>query len=210
VRRRRITLAAVCVVVVVLAAAAAAFAAATRDTSTVVASRNGATWMFKLRGIMPGSKMREMTLRDFAAFKATHSLEWTDPVSGDKYSGVGLRDLVGLIDDGNPAAFNTAMATNNGGYTVKVIGLDDFAYYFKSSDVATAGILVADKVMPSGATTWQQLPLGTVSSKTGPPESARWQPVWPMKLAGSFVAASGKMRIGGISIIQVMTTPPAN
>ena len=205
--RRRIILAAACGVIVLLTATAAAFAAATRDTSKVYSSTPGVTWMVKLRGTLPGTKVREMTFRGFANFKATHRLEWTDTVSGDKYSGVDLKGLVGLIDDANPATFNTSLATGGDGYMVRIIGLDGFSYDFKSSDVASAGILVADKALAAGTAKELALVLGTAKAVTGPPESARWSPTWPLKLAGDFVNASGKMRIGGISIIQLIPTP---
>jgi len=206
--KRRSILAAVCAVAVLLTATGVVYAAATRDTSKVIPATPGATWMIKLRGTLPGAKMRELSFRGFADVKAKQRVEWTEAVTGDKYSGVDLKSLVALVDDGNAKTFNTKLAA--AGYTVRVVGLDGFSYDFSSADVAKGGILVVDKVLVSGKAKETALALGTAKAITGSdssPESVRWSPSWPVKLAGDFVAASGKMRIGGVSVIEVMPTP---
>jgi hypothetical protein len=189
---------------VLLAAVTPALAGtAPRDQTVAYPVTPGATWMVKLRGSIPDSKVRQMTYRGFAALKASQPASWTDAATGDAYSGVDLKTLVGLIDDKNTKSFNATLATSGAGYIVRVIGLDGFSHDFASADVANNVIVVANKVKASGAASELALPLGTAKSVLSP-ESVRWQPSWPLKLTGDFVATSGKLRIGAISLIELL------
>ena len=177
-----------------------------RDASQSINSTPGATWMFKMKGTIPGSKTHEMTYKDFAGFSKAHPTTWvdktSDPANPTTYSGVDLKTLVGIVDDKNSRTFNDALATTAPGYIVRVIGVDGFSHDFASADVANNVILVASKVA-TGAGPTLALPLGTAKYKTSG-NSVGFSPSWPIKLAGDFVAASGKMRIGGISLIELL------
>jgi hypothetical protein len=188
-------------IVIVPATTPAMETVAPRDTSKVITTTPGATWMFKLKGV----KVREMSYRGFAAYAAAHATTWadstTDPANPATYSGVDLKTLVGLIDDKNPKTFNEALATTAPGYIVRVIGVDGFSYDFASADVATKNIVVASKVAVAGGLA-KALPFGTAKYKTSG-DSVGFSPSWPLKLVGTDLT-SGKMKIGGISLIVIV------
>lgn len=184
----------------------AAAAPAPRDTSTVITSEPGAVWMMKLKG----AKVRQMSYRGFAAFKATHRVTFldntTDPANPVTYSGVDLKALVGLIDDKHPRTFNVKLATTAPGYIVRVIGADGYSHDFTSAEVATENIVVANKVAAAGAVELA-LPFGTAKYKTSS-DSAGFSPSWPLKLVGSFLT-SGSMKVGGINHIILLPAAAA-
>jgi len=199
--RKHLVAAALLGALVLLTVVPLAFAGvAPRDTSKVITTTPGATWMFKLKGV----KVRAMSYRGFAAFAAAHATTWvdstTDPADPATYGGVDLKTLVGLIDDKHPKTFNEALATTAPGYIVRVIGVDGFSHDFASADVATKNIVVASKVAVAGGLA-KALPFGTAKYKTSG-DSVSFSPSWPLKLVGTDLT-SGSMRIGGISQIVI-------
>ena len=210
--RKHLVVAALLGALVLLVVVPLAFAGVgPRDTSKVIATTPGATWMFKLRGTIPDSKTREMSYRGFAAFAAAPATSWvdtpTDPAHPATYTGVDLKALVGLVDDKNPNTFNDALATTAPGYVVRVIGVDGFSHDFASADVAAKNIVVASKVGVAGALA-KALPFGTAKYKTSS-GTVGFSPSWPLKLVGTDLT-SGSMKIGAISqIVIVPATAPA-
>ncbi len=196
---------------VLLAVVPLAFAGmAPRDTSNTISTTPGATWMFKMKGTIPGSRTRQMTYRGFATFAVAHSATWvddtTDPANPATYSGVDLKTLVGLIDDKNVNTFNESLAQTAPGYVVRVIGVDGFSHDFASADVATQNIIVASKVAV-GTGPSRALPFGTAKYKTAS-DSVGFSPSWPLKLVGTDLT-SGSMKIGAISLIELLPATPA-
>jgi hypothetical protein len=172
-----------------------------RDTSKVITTTPGATWMFKMKGV----KVREVSYRGFATFAVAHATSWTDsttdPANPATYTGVDLKALVGLIDDKHPKTFNEALATTTPGYIVRVIGVEGFSHDFASADVATKNIIVASKVGVAGGLA-KALPFGTAKYKTTG-DSVGFSPSWPLKLVGTDLT-SGSMKIGGISLVVIL------
>jgi hypothetical protein len=205
--RKRIVVGALLGALVLLIAVPLAVAAVgPRDTSKTITTTPGATWMFKMKGTIPGSKVHEMSYRDFAGFAKARPATWTDsttdPANPATYSGVDLKTLVGIVDDKNSRTFNEALATTAPGYTVRVIGVDGFSHDFASAEVATKNIIVASKVAV-GAAPSLALPFGTAKFKTSS-NTVGFSPSWPLKLAGADLT-SGSMKIGGISLIVLVS-----
>jgi hypothetical protein len=168
-------------------------------------------WTLQLRG----AKRINLSKQDFNAFKALKNHQATIIVDENKpatpdtaddttYRGVPLWRVVGLIDDKNPATFNTKLATKGAGYGVEVMGVDYFSYVYTSQQVAALG----DSLMVASSANGMPLKWGSVSTSG----SGSFKPSWPLKLVSSDSSVTGKMRPGGIlriSIVAAPTPPPS-
>lgn len=128
-------------------------------------------WTLVLRGAIV-ENMTRATFESGANF-GCHGTNWTDS-EGNIWSGIPLWRLVGRVDDDNPhegVAFNRTLAAI--GYTVKVITGDGYSREFNSTFVAlNDNIIVANKVN----------------------EAVLDETYWPLKLVGSAVASSDRLR----------------
>jgi hypothetical protein len=158
-------------------------------------------WAVQLRGALN----QDLTYKAFRALAAAHPVTWVDdnktpddPSDDVTYTGVALWRLVALVDDKNPATFNTTLAA----YSIQAIGLDGFTATYTSTDVAhNDGYVVAD--LANGA------PLSMGAVKAGTPPS--WRPAWPLKMCSATLP--GNQKPAGIARIVVYkpgVTPPAS
>jgi PGF-pre-PGF domain-containing protein len=114
-----------------------------------------------------------------------HKLSWTDPVTGERWTGIGLWELVGWVDDRVPHGangFNDVLADT--GYTVIVTASDGYSKEFSSKDIArNNNYIVANKLN------------GSELSKEGN------KPSWPLRLVGADVSTHAS--VGGIASIEL-------
>jgi hypothetical protein len=199
--RKRIVLTLIGIALAVAVLVPTAVAVVSRDASSTTTSLPRAVWKMKVKGV----RTLELGDRNFAAYKALNRTTYTDTVTGEVYSGVSLKALVGLVDDRNPRTFNEGLAATAPGYIVRVIAIDTFSHDFTSADIATKNIIVADKVLAAGATAELALPFGTAKYKTSS-NSASFSPAWPIKLVGADIT-SGSMKVGGIQRIEIRPAP---
>jgi len=114
-----------------------------------------------------------------------HKLSWTDPVTGERWTGIGLWELAGWVDDRVPHGangFNDVLADT--GYTVIVTASDGYSKEFNSKDIArNNNYIIANKLN------------GSELSKDGD------KPSWPLRLVGSDVSTHAS--VGGIASIEL-------
>ncbi len=124
------------------------------SASAASAPRYG--WVLQLRNTAFDVRGEDMTYRAFRALVTMRDgrfeRSWVDdtarrPTRADDltYSGLSLRRLVALIDDGDPATFNKVRAAN--GYAVVVQAMDGFTATYTSAELMKFGskIIVADR-----------------------------------------------------------------
>jgi hypothetical protein len=199
--KKRSAFVAACVAAMLLVLAAPAFAARAADAGVPYG------WLLQLRGV---KAKRTIPNYKYQAWQADPLVKRTivddnktpdDPADDLTYSGVALWRLVGRIDDGNPARFNTKLATTAPGYTVAIEGVDGFTVRYTSLEVATLknALVVADMV------NGEPLSLGTASIKN---DAATWKPNWPLKLVSSDANIFGSRKPAGVQRISIEPTVP--
>jgi len=174
------------------------------DVTATSASLPGAVWKIRLSSALEGRRRRcrELDQAAFAALKARHRATYLDETEGTLYSGVALRRLVGLIDDGRPGSFDQRLATTAPGYLVRLVALDGYAVTLPSAAVATDDYLVADGLaVRGGAAT--ALPLGSMTYYALA-RTVGYTPWWPLRISGAAVATQRWLRIGGINRIELL------
>jgi hypothetical protein len=194
---RRLSLIAGTVVVLMLLAAAPAFA-------KQAAASEMFGWDFQLRNTVSTQYSSDMTYRAFTTWAAAHQVTVVDnnktpddPADDTTYKGVALKDLVGYFDDGDPGAFNTALAS--GGYNVVLMGLDGFTGTFAAADIATLG----DKVILANLA--NDAPLVVPAATLGSTGAASWKPNWPLKVVSNEGSVTGKMKPGGVVRVSIVS-----
>jgi hypothetical protein len=169
------------------------------------------SWSVQLQ---KGAKKIEMARREFRKFEAAARHAVTIVVDENKpatpedatddttYAGVSLAQVVGLIDDKDPATFNKKLATTGAGYGVEVTGVDYFSYVYSSKQIAALGkkLIVADKANGK-ALVWGSV---KVTDTTG-----TFKPAWPLKMVSSDTTITGKMKPSGIMRIRIVAAPPS-
>jgi hypothetical protein len=165
---------------------AATFAAGTQD------------WPLQLIG----ASTYNMTKTEFEALAAEHpSNEYTDG-SGNTWKGVALYRLIGMVDGGDPAAFNNDLTSY---YSIKLTAADGYSKTIVPSDYATnftfadnESVFIANKVKLSGTETWTDLPL------TKPTDVTKlW---YPLTDTGSGITV-GNMRVAALVKIELLNLP---
>ena len=97
------------------------------------------TWTLTLTGF----EEQTITPDQFQAIKAEHSITVTAQ-NGDVYSGVPLTTLIGMVDDADPATFNTTRAAL--GYSIIIRATDWHDRIFSPDDLTDTGFCIADAV----------------------------------------------------------------
>jgi DMSO/TMAO reductase YedYZ molybdopterin-dependent catalytic subunit len=143
-----------------------------------------AEWPIQIYGALSDN----VTRVEFEAGVSSDSLSCTDNTG--TWTGVALWRLVALVDDDDPATFNSALAAE--GYSVKV-SAPDYYYVFDSATVAGN-----DNIVAANALDGQPLPLTDPASP-----SKLW---YPVKLVGSGLHSGD--RVGGVVMIELLNLPP--
>jgi hypothetical protein len=143
-----------------------------------------AEWPIQLYGALSDN----LTQAEFETIVASDGLSCTDNVG--TWTGLALWRLVALVDDNDPATFNSSLADD--GYSIKV-SAPDYYYVFDSATVAgNEGVLAANTL------DGQPLPV------TDPSNPAKlW---YPLKLVGSGLHSGD--RVGGVVMIELLNLPP--
>jgi hypothetical protein len=147
-----------------------------------------ADWPIQLYGALSDN----LTKAEFEAGVSSDGLSCTDNTG--TWTGLALWRLVALVDDDDPATFNSALAAE--GYSIKVSAPD---YYYVFDSVTVAG---NDDIIAANTLDGQPLPL---TDPTNP--SKLW---YPVKLVGSGLHSGD--RVGGVVMIELLnlpTPPPA-
>jgi len=95
----------------------------------------------------------------------------------DNWSGVALYRLIALVDDGDAATFNSALASV---YSIKMTGADGYATIVAPADSDNFTFASSDSVIVANQKNGSQLPFVTSG-----------KPVYPLKVTGSGVLKSG-------------------
>ena len=128
-RQERIPLISIMVVLVLL------------STVTGIASAEMTTGAWTLT--LTGFEEQTITQDQFQAIKAEHGITVTAQ-NGDVYSGVPLTTLIGMVDDSDPATFNTTRAAE--GYSIIIRATDWHDRIFSPDDLTDTGFCIADAV----------------------------------------------------------------
>jgi DMSO/TMAO reductase YedYZ molybdopterin-dependent catalytic subunit len=143
-----------------------------------------AEWPIQLYGALSDN----VTLAEFEAGISSNVLAYTDNTG--IWAGLALWRLVALVDDDDPATFNSALAAE--GYSIKV-SASDYYYVFDSATVAGN-----DNIIAANSLDGQPLPL------TDPANPSKlW---YPVKLVGSGLHSGD--RVGGVVMIELLNLPP--
>jgi hypothetical protein len=203
--RKRVILLFAGVALLVLAAAAPVLLALMAGAPDPYTTPVPFAWTLQLRGAR-NSNLSKHEFNEFVGFKKNaitlmidDAKTPADPSDDTPYKGVALWRVVGLIDDNNPATFNTKLATTGAGYGVEVMGVDYFSYVYTSQQIAALG----DALVLSGNANGAPLKWGAVNvSGTG-----SFKPSWPLKLVSSDSSVTGKMKPGGVQRITIVPAP---
>jgi len=142
-----------------------------------------AEWPIQLYGAFSDN----LTQAEFEAGVSSDGLSCTDNTG--TWTGLALWRLVALVDDDDPATFNSALAAE--GYSIKV-SAPDYYYVFDSGTVAGNDNIIAANTLDG-----QPLPL------TDPTNSSKlW---YPVKLVGSGLHSGD--RVGGVVMIELLNLP---
>ena len=142
-----------------------------------------AEWPIQLYGAFSDN----LTQAEFEAGVSSDSLSCTDNTG--TWTGLALWRLVALVDDDDPATFNSALAAE--GYSIKV-SAPDYYYVFDSDTVAGN-----DDIIAANSLDGQPLPL------TDPLNPSKlW---YPVKLVGSGLHSGD--RVGGVVMIELLNLP---
>jgi DMSO/TMAO reductase YedYZ molybdopterin-dependent catalytic subunit len=142
-----------------------------------------AEWPIQLYGALSDN----LTQAEFEAGVLSYGLSCTDNTG--TWTGLALWRLVALVDDDDPATFNSVLAVE--GYSIKV-SAPDYYYVFDS-----AGVAGNDNIIAANALDGQPLPL---TDPTNP--SKLW---YPLKLVGSGLHSGD--RVGGVVMIELLNLP---
>ncbi|MDD3622266.1 MAG: PGF-pre-PGF domain-containing protein [Methanofollis sp.] len=105
-------------------------------------------------------------------------LPYTDP-SGKTWEGASLSAVIGLVDDQDPATFNTSLADRD--YTVTVVG--KYAGNDKTVQISSRELIEGDKTFIAAYKLNEfEIPEAPVDGRT----------FWPLKLTGSGIANHGR------------------
>ena len=210
--RKRLTLILGGAAVLLLAVAAPSLLALVRSAAPdPYAAPVPYSWSLQLK---KGPQKVEIDRSQFRRIEAAHDRMATIVVDENKpttpdnatddttYTGMSLAQVVGIIDDKDPATFNRKLAMTGAGYGIEVTGIDYFSYVYSSKQVAELGkaLLVADKANGK-ALVWGSV---KVSGTTG-----TFKPNWPLKLVSSDTTITGKMKPSGILRISIVAAPVA-
>lgn len=144
-----------------------------------------AEWPLQLYGALSDN----LTQAEFEASVSSNGLSNTDNTG--TWMGVALWRLIALVDDDDPATFNSALAA--AGYSIKVSALD---YYYVFDSVTVAG---NDNIIAANTLNGQPLPL------IDPANPAKlW---YPVKLVGTALHSGD--RVGGVAMIELLNLPAA-
>ena len=142
-----------------------------------------AEWPIQLYGAFSDN----LTQAEFEAGVSSDGLSCTDNTG--TWTGLALWRLVALVDDDDPATFNSALAAE--GYSIKV-SAPDYYYVFDSGIVAGNDNIIAANTLDG-----QPLP------QTDPTNSSKlW---YPVKLVGSGLHSGD--RVGGVVMIELLNLP---
>ena len=111
----------------------------------------------------------------------------------DNWSGVALYRLIALVDDGDPASFNTALASV---YSIKLTAADGYAKTIAPADYGSFTFADSDNVMVANQLNGSQVPFVNASGKI----------VYPLKVTGSGVLTSS-FAVGGLIKIELVNLP---
>ena len=182
---RRLILAALAAVALILLAAPGAASAAAEPFA----------WQLQLRDVAVSRHDLDMTSTQFAFWMHARHRQATIVENGVTYAGLSLRDLVGLVDDRDPATFNTARAA--AGYNVVVLGMDGFSVAFTSAKVASLG----DKLILASRAGGEALPVPPAFLELGKP---RWVPDWPLRVVRSDPGVTFDDRVRGVVRVSIV------
>ena len=143
-----------------------------------------ADWPIQIYGALSDN----LTQAEFEASVSSDGLSCTDNTG--TWTGLALWRLVALVDDYDPATFNSALAAE--GYSIKVSGADGYYYIFDSATVAGN-----DNIIAANALNGQPLPPGDPAEP-----SKLW---YPLKLVGSGLHSGD--RVGGVVMIELLNLP---
>jgi DMSO/TMAO reductase YedYZ molybdopterin-dependent catalytic subunit len=142
-----------------------------------------AEWPIQIYGALSDN----VTQTEFGAGVSSNGLSCTDNTC--TWTGLALWRLVALVDDDDPATFNSALAAE--GYSIKVSAPD---YYYVFDSVTVAG---NDNIIAANTLDGQPLP---------PTHPANPSKLWyPMKLVGSGLHSGD--RVGGVVMIELLNLP---
>ena len=142
-----------------------------------------ADWPLELYGALS----HNVTQAEFESAVSSYGLSYTD--NSGTWTGIALWRLVALVDDDNPATFNSASAA--AGYSVWVAAPD---YYYVFDSVAVAG---NNDIIAANTLNGNPLP------PTDPSNSSKlW---YPVKLVGSGLHSGD--RVGGVAMIELLNLP---
>jgi DMSO/TMAO reductase YedYZ molybdopterin-dependent catalytic subunit len=154
-----------------------------RSTSPTHPVPTVAEWPIQLYGALSDN----LTQAEFEASVSSDNLTCTDNTG--TWAGLALWKLVALVDDDDPATFNSVLAAE--GYYVKV-SAPDYYYVFDSATVAGNDDIIAASTLDG-----QPLPL---TDPTNPLKL--W---YPVKLVGSGLHSGD--RVGGVVMIELLNLP---
>jgi hypothetical protein len=150
---------------------AAAVSAATQD------------WPLQLAG----ATTVNITQAEFEALAAANPASYTD--ADGTWTGVALWRLIALVDDGDPATFNDALASS--GYSANLIGSDAY-----NKSIASATLARNDNVVVANQLNGAPLPM------TNPAGTKVW---YPLRSVGS--ALTSGQKVGGLVKIELLNLP---
>ena len=152
-----------------------------------------------------GASNVNVTKAQFEAMAAANpSEEFTDISTGHAWKGVALWRLIALVDDGNSATFNDALASV---YSLRFTGLNNDGTYYVSTfaqPFAVAfphaeNVFVANKVKLAGTTEWVDLPQFQPGSTT--------KLAYPLWLKGSGITTGGGWKTSALIQIELLNLP---
>ena len=155
-----------------------------------------------------GATTINITQAQFEAMAAANpSEEFTDPSTGHAWKGVALWRLIALVDDGDSATFNDALASM---YSIRFTGLNNDGTYYVSTfapPFAVAfphaeNVFVANKVKLAGTTEWVDLPLFQPGSTT--------KLAYPLWLKGSGITSGGGWKTSALIKIELLNLPSSS
>ena len=136
-----------------------------------------------------GARSENVTQAEFEASVFSNKLTYTD--NAGTWTGLALWRLLALVDDDDPATFNSSLAAT--GYSIWVAAPD---YYYVFDSAAVAG---NDNIIAANMLNGQPLP------QTDPANPSKlW---YPLKLVGSGLHSGD--RVSGVVMVELLNLPPA-
>ena len=140
-----------------------------------------------------GASTVTVSQAEFEAMAAANPAVYTDPSTGDNWTGVALWRLIALVDDADPATFNDALASV---YSVAMTAADD---YTKTVAPPYAGVFEfahAENIMVANQLNGAALPMTSSSGKM-------W---YPLRVTGAGCTLNNQ-RVGGLVQIELANLP---